>query len=446
MGRKVGFLLLLACLAVAGGLFWFYPEQVQHVGRDLLSSGQELVLGEESKPAELPPQGGAAPPPPEVPVAEVVVRTVAPSAEYTGHVAAVETVEIRPRVGGYIQAVNVPEGELVEEGHVLFQIDPRPFQAALDQAKARLAQAEARLAQAEAEFSRTEPLMQKGYATRKAYDEAEANRRQGQAEVQAASAAVAAAELDFSFTQVEAPIAGRVDRVLTTQGNLVTGGDAGAATLLTTIVSIEPVYVYFDIDEATYLEFVSRTRPDGAHDPAARLPVRVALVSDQGFPHEGWLDFLANRVDPGTGTIRARAALPNAQHRLAPGLFARVKLVTDEPRPTILIDDQAVGTDQGRRYVLVLGEGDTAEYRPVRLGPVIDGLRAISEGLEAGETIILKGLVGPGMQVTPRRVGMDGAEAEPDASSQISESRSRASDPAASGEAPERVAAGGERP
>jgi membrane fusion protein, gold/copper resistance efflux system len=363
----------------------------------------------------------------------VLVRTVAPSTEYTGHLAAVGSVEVRPRVGGYIEAVSVPEGGLAKEGQLLFQIDPRPFETALDQAKAQLATAEARLAQAEADFARAEELVQKGVTSRKSYD-------------QAAKAAVTAAELDVSYTRVTAPIAGRADRVLVTQGNLVMGGNAGQATLLTTIVSVDPVYVYVDIDEPTYLDFVGRARPEGAGRATAQLPVRVGLVTDQGFPHTGTLDFLGNRIDRSTGTIRARAVVANPDGRLAPGLFARVKLTTDEPRPTVLIDDQAIGTDQGTRYVLVLANSNKAEYRRIELGPVIDGLRAVKAGLKPGESIIIKGLVRPGMPVTPRRVAMDGVETNPDATSAVPGSRGRASTPAAPDGATAIVANEGGRP
>lgn len=390
MARKIVLLPFLAMIAAAGAGTWLLSDQARS------NSGSS----------------GGAPPPPEVPVAEVVVRKVARSSEFTGHTAAVESVEVRPRVGGYIQSVSVPEGGLVTEGQLLFQIDPRPFQAALDQAKAQLAQAEARLAQAEADFARAEQLIDKGITSRERYEDAVATRRERQAQVQAAKAAITTAELDLSYTRVTAPIAGRVDRMLVTQGNLVAGGSAGQPTLLTTIVSVDPAYVYFDIDEATYLEFVEKARPGKPDSSKAQLPVRVGLVTDRGFPHKGKLDFLGNRIDRSTGTIRARAILPNPDGRLAPGLFARVRLVTGEPRETVLIDDQAVGTDQGKRYVLVLGEGNKVVYRPVTLGPVVGGLRTVASGLAAGETVIIKGLVGPGMQVTPRKTAMGGAKAD----------------------------------
>ena len=354
----------------------------------------------------------AAPPPPRVPVAEVVTRVIAASQELTGVVAAVGTVELRPRIGGAIEAVSVPEGGLVDRGQLLFQIDPRPFEVALQTAEAQLQRAEVLLAQAETDLNRSQRLVPSGAIAAKTFDDAVARRRERQAEVLAAKAAVAAARLDLSYTRVTAPIAGRIDRVLVTEGNLVIGA-TGAATLLTTIVSVDPVYVDFAIDEPAYLSFLNGARPGtagGAGADGTALPVAVGLATDAGHPHAGTLQFLGNRVDRGTGTIRARAVLANPQGLLTPGLFARVKLATSAPRETVLIDDQAVGTDQGRRYVLVLGAGDKVEYRPVDLGPMSEGLRVVASGLRPGETIIIKGLVRPGMQVTPERIAMAPAE------------------------------------
>jgi len=269
-----------------------------------------------------------------------------------------------------------------------------------------LQQANVLLDQAEIDFGRTEALASNGNAPRKAFDDALAMRRQRQAQVDIAKVAVSAAELDLSFARVTAPIAGRIDRVLVTEGNLVTGGNAGAATLLTTIVATDPLYVYFDIDEATYLGFVANARAPETGTVAGKLPVHLGLMTDTGFPHAGELDFLGNRVDRSTGTIRARAIVKNPDGRLTPGLFARVKLVTAEPAQTVLIDDQAIGIDQGRRYVLALGADNKAEYRPVEIGPMIDGLRVVAAGLKPADKIIVKGLVRPGMQVVPQMISM----------------------------------------
>lgn len=343
---------------------------------------------------------------PQVPVAEVIIRTITPTAEFTGFLAAPKSVELRSRVSGAIDAVSVPEGSLVKKGQMLFQIDPRPFQVALDTASAQLRQAEVLASQAQSDFNRAERLVASGAVSRKTYDDAVSRRNERQAQVQAAQAAVAAAKLDLSFARVTAPISGRVDRILVTEGNLVTGGSTGAASLLTTIVSVDPVYAYFDVDEATYLQFVRGARPDRAAKDKGRWPVQVALTTDKGFPHQGELDFLSNQVDRSSGTVRARAVVRNPDGLLAPGLFARAKVATGSARETVLIDDQAVGTDQGRNYVLILGAENKVQYRPVELGPIVDGLRVVNSGLKQGDSIIIKGLVRPGMQVAPKKISM----------------------------------------
>nr|WP_048646304.1 efflux RND transporter periplasmic adaptor subunit [Nitratireductor soli] len=390
--------LLLAGVVIAGGTFVYRDEVGAHTSRLLALVSSTAASEAAVQPGEMPA--------PQVLVAQVITRKVALSVEFTGHLEATSFVELRPRVGGAIDAVSVPEGGLVQPGQLLFQIDPRPFQVALDAAKAQLQQARVLRDQAEISFKRAETLAPNGTVSRKTFDDAQAAHGQRQAQVEIAKAAVAAAELDLSFTRVTAPIGGRVDRVLVSEGNLVASGNAGAATLLTTIISTDPLYAYFDIDEATYLEFVVRARAIESGKAAGTLPVQVGLMTDAGFPHAGEFDFLGNRVDRSTGTIRARAVVKNADGRLAPGLFARVNLVTAEPAQTVFIDDQAIGIDQGRRYVLVLGAEDKAEYRPVELGPMIDGLRVVSAGLKPGEKIIVRGLVRPGMRVVPQMIPM----------------------------------------
>jgi len=345
---------------------------------------------------------------PRVPVAEVIERAITPSSDFTGFLAAPETVELRSRVGGAIHAVSVPEGGLVRKGQRLFQIDPRPFQVALDTAAAQLRQAEVLATQAQADFDRARRLVSTGAVSRKTYDDAVSARSARQAQVQVAKAAVAAARLDLSYAHITAPISGRVDRVLVTEGNLVSGGAAGAATLLTTIVSIDPIHAYFDIDEATYLNAVRHARPDAGGGKSS-LPVDLGLTTDKGFPYRGVLDFVGNRIDRSTGTIRARAVVPNPDGQLAPGLFARARLATGAERLAILVDDQAVGTDQGKNYVLLVDKDNLAQYRAVELGRMADGLRIINAGLQAGDKIVIKGLVRPGMRVTPDLVPMQPA-------------------------------------
>ncbi|WP_163989850.1 efflux RND transporter periplasmic adaptor subunit [Pyxidicoccus caerfyrddinensis] len=356
--------------------------------------------GEQSGPAAAQPAA------PEVVVAEVVTKPLSESAEFTGALAAVESVELRPRVGGYIDAVRFAEGGLVKAGQVLFQLDARTYEATLARAQADLRQAEERSTLAKSRFERGEKLVAERVISQSDFDVLKAEHAESRARVESARAAVRSAEIDLQDTKVRAPINGRVGQALVTPGNLVSGGTAGA-TLLTTIVSVDPFYVYFDVDEPTYLRFASAgpsgRQADGRIQP---VPVRVALLGEDGFPHEARLDFLSNKVDSGTGTARARAVLSNPDGRLTPGLFARVRLETGPSRDTVLIDDQAVGTDQQGRYVLVVGADGALEQRRVELGASDGGLRTVVKGLSSGERIVLKGLARPGMKVTPKLVAM----------------------------------------
>jgi gold/copper resistance efflux system membrane fusion protein len=342
--------------------------------------------------------------PPGVPVAEVVVRPVTPFVEFTGSLTAVKRVELRPRVAGYIQNVSVPEGRFVEKGRELFLIDPRVAQAALSAATARLREGEAALLLAQAEHARAEQLFAQKIVARDRLDIATASLSAKKAQVDAANAAVAAAQLDLSFTRVTAPISGRIGQTLVTEGNYVASGE----TPLTTIVSINPLHVYFDVDERTYLRSLAAGRANAAPKESQAAKVMVALLNDKTYSRSGRVDFLSNTSDRGTGTVRVRAVVENPDGHLTPGLFAKVKLETGEPEARILISDQSIGTDQGSRYVLVVGKDDKTEYRPVELGPVVDGLRVIEQGLQPGERIVVKGLVRPGMQVTPQPASIDG--------------------------------------
>ena len=343
--------------------------------------------------------------PPAVPVAQVVARQTTPFVEFTGALSAIKQVELRPRVAGYIQGVSVPEGHFVQKGRGLFHIDPRAFQAALDAATARLREAEAALALAHAEHARAEQLFAQKVVARERLDTATAALDSRKAQVAAARAAVNAAELDLGFTRVTAPISGRVGQVLVTEGNYVANG----VTPLTTIVSIDPLYVYFDVDERTYLRSLAAARTPTNQKGADAPRVMVALATDPDYARPGRVDFLSNAADRKTGTVRIRAAIDNPDGVLTPGLFAKVKLETGAPQQRVLVSDQSIGTDQGRRYVLVVGAGDKTEYRPVELGPVVDGLRVIEQGLRPGERIVVKGLVRPGMQVTPQPAAIDGS-------------------------------------
>lgn len=353
-----------------------------------------------------PPSAPASPP--GVPVAEVIVRPVTPFVEFTGSLSAVQRVELRPRVAGYIQNVSVPEGHFVEKGRVLFHIDPRALQATLNAATARLREAEAAAMLAQTEHVRAEQLFAEKIVARDRLDTATASLNAGKAQVDAAKAALDAAQLDLSFARVTAPISGRVGQTLVTEGNYVTAG----VTPLTTIVSIDPLHVYFDIDERTYLRSLAADRANAALQGSESAKVMVALLTDKTYSRPGRVDFLSNTSDRGTGTVRVRAVVDNPDGHLTPGLFAKVKLETGAPQARVLISDQSIGTDQGSRYVLVVGKDNKTEYRPIELGVVIDGLRVVEQGLQPGERIVVKGLARPGMQVTPQAAAIDGTPIE----------------------------------
>ena len=309
----------------------------------------------------------AAPALPMVLAASVVVQDYTPRSTYAGRLTAVETVELKPRVSGYISQVSVPEGQIVRRGQTLFRLDSEPFAARLAAARAATREAEARLGLAGAEDARALQLVAEGVAARERSDVTTATLREREAQVAAARATERLAALDLSYASVEAPIAGRVGQILVTRGNLVAGGDA--ATPLTTIVSVDPLHVEFDVDETTYLRSLAARRGQSTQ---ASVGVRL----EDGSARFAWLDFISNRLDRATGTIRARAILPNPDGRLAPGLFAEVDVATDDSRPALLVSDLAIGVEQGRRFVLVIGAKNMTEYRPVTLGTGL--LRGVS--------------------------------------------------------------------
>lgn len=348
-------------------------------------------------------EAGHMPPPPAVSVATVLSKPVHQWDTFNGRVSAVESVELRPRVSGYVQRVAFDEGQEVKKGELLFVIDPRPYQAALDQAKAQLqrARAEARLAQAQ--DARAQTLIEARAISREEFETRKAASAQGDAGVRAAEAAVAAAQLDLQFTQVRAPIDGRIGRAMVTEGNLAQADQ----TLLTTLVSQDPMYVYFESDEQTYLRYAELARK--GERTRSSNPVRVGLANEDGFPHEGTVDFVDNQVDPATGTIRARAVLPNPDRVFTPGLFARVQVQGSGRFEAMLIDDKAVLTDQDRKYVYVLGDGNKAVRKDVVLGRMIEGLRVVESGLAADDKVIVHGVQKvfmPGMPVAPQDIAM----------------------------------------
>lgn len=352
----------------------------------------------------------AAPPPPEVSAAPVLIKPVSQWDNFNGRVEAVQSVQLRPRVSGYIDAVNYREGDEVRKGQVLFTIDDRSYRAALEQAKAELARARSQASLARSESGRSEKLIGTQAISREAWEQRRSAASQAQADVLAAEAAVDMAQLNLDFTRVTAPIDGRASRAMITAGNLVTAGDS--ASVLTTLVSQQQMYVYFDVDENTFLNYQAMAR-QGQQRHA--LPVEIALVGEQGFPHQGKIDFLDNQLTASTGTIRMRGLLDNQQRQFTPGLFARVRLPGSAQFEAVLIDDKAVLTDQDRKYVYVVDGEGKAQRRDIQPGAMVDGLRIVKSGLQSGDKVIIAGLQKvfmPGMPVTAQPVAMRAAVAQ----------------------------------
>ncbi len=350
--------------------------------------------------------GDPPPPPPPAPpvtVASVPEREITEWDGFTGRLEAVNTVEIRPRVEGYIRRVAFNEGNGVRKGQLLFEIDPRPYQAELARVEAELERARTTTELAGREVVRAQRLVTVQAISREELDTRTSERAQGDADVRAAEAAVATARLDLEWTQVRSPIAGRVSRAEVTAGNLVHAGPPDA-TLLTTVVSLDPIYVYFEGDEQTYLKYVALAR-DGSRPNSRdhRSPVHLGLANEEGFPHQGYIDFVDNQLNPEAGTIRFRAVFANKEQKFTPGLFARIRLVGSGKYPAKLVVERAIGTDQDKKFVLVLKPDSTVEYRPVQLGRLVDGLRVITSGLKPGERIVINGMqrARPGTKVTP---------------------------------------------
>ena len=338
-------------------------------------------------------RGAASPqmPPPNVTVAPVEQKEIVEWSEFTGHVEPVDSVEVRPRVSGYIQEVRFQSGQLVKKGDVLFVIDPRWNQAVFDQR-------EAEYEQARREEERTTQLL-----ANQAISTEEADARK--ARYEETKAALDSARLDLEYTQVRAPIDGRVSRALLTEGNYVSG-TAGSASLLTTIVSVDPVYVYADIDEDSYLKFNDLVRAKKlGDDDGGKIPVQMELADEQGFPHTGYIESFDNHLDADTGSILLRAVFRNEGDGITPGLFARIRIPLSDKHPAVLVDERAIGTDQSQKFVLTLTPTNTVAYQPVQLGPLVAGQRVIRSGLQAGEEIVVNGLerVRPGMSVTAEK-------------------------------------------
>jgi multidrug efflux system membrane fusion protein len=358
------------------------------------------------------PQAAANAALPQVTVAEVIHRPLREWQEFSGRLQAVSTVEIRPRVSGYVDGVAFGDGARVKKGQLLFQIDPRPFQAEVERLVAERTRNISDLELAKANRARAERLISAHAISREEYERQVAAESSAQGALGSIEASLREARLNREFTEVRAPIDGHVSRAIITEGNLVT-----SASLLTTLVSDDPVYVYFDADEQTYLRY-AKAKPEPARangrTTGGAANVYIGLVDEDGYPHRGQLDFIDNQVDATTGTIRARAALANPDGRYTPGLFARVRLVGGADHDSVLIEDRAVGTDLSKKFVLTLTADNRIQYRLVDLGPKINGLRVVEHGLAPTDLIVINGLqhVRPGQTVAPTRVAMGGGNAE----------------------------------
>ncbi len=381
--------------------------------------------------------GQAAPAtPPEVTVSQVVTRDVTDYEEFTGRTDAVESVEIRARVSGYLTEIHFTDGFEVKQGDVLYQIDPRPFEAELRNAEGQKAQWQAKLARAQADVQRYERLVPTGAATQQDLDKVKADMGEATAAIQSADATIDQAKLNLEFSRITAPIDGLISETLITKGNLVRGDN----DLLTTIVSQDPIYSYFNVNERTLLRFRERART--SNSPAAtqpdvsklKIPVWLGLANEKGFPHEGVIDFADNRVNPGTGTIRVRATFDNSKRIYKPGLFTRMRVPVSDPYQALLVAERAIGIDQGVKYVSVVDDKNVVERRFVEPGPVQDdGLQVLKSGLKPGDWVVVNGTqrARPGKPVTPKRADMPRRNGEIKTTTNVSTPSGGAGDTAA---------------
>ena len=354
-------------------------------------------------------QQGGAPPPPAVTVAKPVKRAVTDFDEYVGRFTAINSVEVRARVSGYLDGVHFTDGQIVKQGDLLFTIDKRPFQNTLDQARANLAQAKSNLAFTESDYTRGQQLVRDKTITEQIFEQRAQAYRNAQASVSNNEAAVRQAELDIEFTELRAPVNGRIGDRRVSPGNLVTGGTSGNTTLLATIVSTDPIYFEFTFDEASFLRYerISKAGTDVA-SRGGGVQVTLKLIDERDFDHQGRMDFVDNVIDRSTGTIRGRAVFANPNNIFTPGMFARVRVPASPPSEALLVPDAAIGAEQVRKYLLVVDAGDTVRQKYVTLGQVTsDGLRVIKEGLAPDDRVVISGLMQAraGMKVRPHEQG-----------------------------------------
>jgi RND family efflux transporter MFP subunit len=379
LGRIVMWLVL--AVAIAGGVAWY----ATHDG----GKGQAT----------------AAPAAPPVTVSAPIQREVVERDEYTGQFAAVDYVELRARVSGYLQEIHFEDGQLVNKGDLLFLIDPRPFEIARASAKAQVDQANAAIEYTNREVARAAELRQKDFVAQSTYDQRLQQMRNAVASLDGAKAAVRDAELNIEFCHIVAPISGRISRHEVSIGNLVSGGNAGSSTLLTTVVSLDPIYFNFDMSEADFLAYqraVAQGKLMSTRDDP--VPVEAKLVDETTWTHKGRIDFVDNQVDRGAGTIRVRAVFPNPKLLITPGQFGRIRVPGSEPYQALLVPDSAVVTDQSRKLLMTVGEDGTVVPKVVRPGPTFEGLRIIRDGIAPTDRIVINGLIRarPGAKVTPQ--------------------------------------------
>lgn len=380
---RIAALALVAALAAAGGGYAVYGP----------SKGTGTAQAQSA-----PPQGAP------VDVAPAFTRPIVDWQRYSGRLEAIDRVDIRPLVSGTLTQVHFKDGALVKKGDVLFTIDPRPYAAEVDRAAAQLAAARARVAYTASDLARGKRLISENAIARRDFEEKENAAREAAANLQAAQAALDTARINLGYTRIVAPVDGRVSRAEVTVGNVVSAG--ASSVPLTTLVSVARLYASFDVDEQTFLRYVNPSRANGAS-----VPVQLGLANEEGYSREGVVQSVDNRLDPTSGTIRVRAVFDNGDGTLLPGLYARVRLGGSAPYDAVLIDERAIGTDQSKRFVLVVGDDNRANYREVKLGSNVGPLRVVQDGLKPGERIVVNGLqrVRPGDLVAPNLVSMDTA-------------------------------------
>jgi len=361
-------------------------------------------------------QAPSAPPAAQVTVAKPVKKLVSDYDEYVGRFVAVDFVEVRARVSGYLDSIHFTDGQIVKAGDPLFTIDRRPFQASLDQAKAAVVQADANLAFAVSDLERGRSLVTGTSITQQTLDQRVQAKRVAEANVTAQQAATRQAELDLQFTELAAPVAGRIGDRRVSIGNLVTGGTTGTTTLLATIASVDPIRFEFTMDESSYLRYL-RAATDAQSDSVdrgIRLPAKLKLIDEKDFVHEGRIDFVDNAIDRSSGTIRGRAEFANPDGKLTPGMFGRIRIAASAPAEALLVPDTAIGTEQVRKFVYSVSDSNVATPKYVTLGPLVDGLRVITAGLTADDVVIVNGLmrIRPGAKVAPQQAAAEATTAK----------------------------------